>query len=138
MPWTIVKTSLSLQDALIELEKAIVYQQQFLEIKEEIGNRQGVANSLPNIGEALLKLENNSESESKIQASLVISQEINFKPLIAHSLKALAEIGHKTNRPELALSDCQQALELCQELGISLVKECKELLTQIQAKLEGD
>ncbi|MCA2685803.1 MAG: hypothetical protein IM504_17985 [Microcystis sp. M038S2] len=68
----------------------------------------------------------------------MISQEINFKPLIAHSLKALAEIGHKTNRPELALSDCQQALELCQELGISLVKECKELLTQIQAKLEGD
>ncbi|TRU20728.1 MAG: hypothetical protein EWV80_17340 [Microcystis aeruginosa Ma_QC_B_20070730_S2] len=44
----------------------------------------------------------------------------------------LAEIAHKTNRPELALRHCQQALKLCQELGIPLVKECEELLGQIQ------
>jgi hypothetical protein len=49
----------------------------------------------------------------------------------------LAEIAHKTNRPELALSYCQQAIELCQELGITLVKDCEELLGQIQGNL-GD
>ena len=84
------------------------------------------------------KLENYSEAETKIQASLVISQDIDYKYLIAYSLKSLAEIAHKTNRPELALSYCQQALELCQELGIPLVKEWEELLGQIQATLEGD
>jgi len=47
----------------------------------------------------------------------------------------LAGIAHKTNRPELAR---QQALELCQELGIPLLKDCEELLTEIQATLEED
>ncbi|MEB3249887.1 MAG: hypothetical protein VKK07_11135 [Merismopediaceae bacterium] len=47
----------------------------------------------------------------------------------------LAEIDHQTNRPELALSHCQEALKLCQELGIPLVKECEELLGQIQGNL---
>jgi len=50
----------------------------------------------------------------------------------------LAEIAHKTNHPQLALSHCQQALELCQELGIPLVKYCEELLGQIQATLENN
>ncbi len=83
----------------------------------------------------MLKLENYSEAESKIQASLVISQDIDYKYLIAYSLRVLAEIFHKTNRPELALSYCQQALELCQELGIPLVKDCEKLLGQIQGNL---
>ncbi|MFM6320926.1 MAG: tetratricopeptide repeat protein, partial [Microcystis panniformis] len=109
--------------------------QQHHDISKEIGFRQGVAISLHNIGEALSKLENYSEAESKIQASLVISQKIKFKELTARSLKVLAEIAQKTNRPELALSHCQQALELCQELGIPLVKKCEELLEQIQENL---
>ena len=50
----------------------------------------------------------------------------------------LAEIAHKTNRPELALSYCQQALKLCQELGIPLVKDCEKLLGQIQATLDNN
>lgn len=104
----------------------------------EIGFRQGVAISLHNIGEALRKLENYSEAESKIQESLVISQDIKYKSLIARSFKALAEIAQKTNRPELALSHCQEALELCQELGIPLVKDCEELLGEIQATLENN
>ncbi|MFM7877285.1 MAG: hypothetical protein ACKO8M_12510 [Microcystis panniformis] len=35
-----------------------------------------------------------------------------------------------------ALNYCQEALELCQELGIPLVKKCEELLGQIQATLQ--
>jgi tetratricopeptide (TPR) repeat protein len=94
-----------------------------------------VAISLHNMGEALLKLENYSEAETKIQESLVISQEINFKPLTAHSFKALAAIAHQTNQPQLALSHCQNALTLSQELGIPLVKDCEELLAKIQDDL---
>jgi tetratricopeptide (TPR) repeat protein len=121
-----------------QYQKAIAYLQQHHDISEEIGFRQGVAISLHNTGEALRKLENYSEAESKIQASLVISQKIKFKELTARSLKVLAEIAHQTNRPELALSHCQQALELCQELGIPLFKYCEKLLGQIQATLENN
>ena len=124
--------------SLGQYKKAIAYFQQHHDISKEIGFRQGVAISLHNIGEALSKLENYSEAESKIQASLVISQKIKFKELTARSLKVLAEIAHQTNRPELALSHCQQALELCQELGIPLVKDCEELLGEIQATLENN
>jgi tetratricopeptide (TPR) repeat protein len=124
--------------SLGQYKKAIAYFQQHHDISKEIGFRQGVAISLHNIGEALSKLENYSEAESKIQASLVISQKIKFKELTARCFLALAEIAQKTNRPELALSHCQQAIELCQELGIPLVKDCEELLGQIQVTLEGD
>lgn len=118
--------------SLGQYEKAIAYHQQSLDISEKIGDEQGVASSLHTIGSILLKLENYSEAERKIQASLVISQAIDHKYLIAYSLRVLAEIAHQTNRPELALSHCQEALELCQELGIPLFKYCEELLGQIQ------
>lgn len=124
-------------NCLGQYEKAIAYHQQSLDISEKIGDWQGVASSLHTIGSILLKLENYSEAERKIQASLVISQDIGYKYLIAYSLRVLAKIAHKTNRPELALRHCQQALKLCQELGIPLVKECEELLGQIQGNL-GD
>ena len=121
-----------------QYEKAIAYHQQSLDISEAMGDQQGVASSLHTIGSILLKLENYSEAERKIQASLVISQDIGYKYLIAYSLRVLAKIAHQTNRPELALSHCQEALELCQELGIPLVKYCEELLGQIQATLENN
>lgn len=125
-------------NCLGQYEKAIAYHQQSLDISEKIGDEQGVASSLHTIGSILLKLENYSEAERKIQASLVISQAIDHKYLIAYSLRVLAKIAHQTNRPELALSHCQEALELCQELGIPLVKNCEELLGQIQATLENN
>jgi len=125
-------------NCLGQYEKAIAYHQQSLDISKEIGDEQGVASSLHTIGSILLKLENYSEAERKIQASLVISQDIGYKYLIAYSLRVLAKIAHQTNRPELALSHCQEALELCQELGIPLVKDCEELLRQIQATLENN
>ncbi|MFN7298289.1 MAG: tetratricopeptide repeat protein [Pseudanabaena sp.] len=123
-------------ESLGDYERVIAYDQQSLELKQAIGDQSGIAISLHNIGETFIKLEKYTEAESKIQESLIISQEINFKPLTAHSFKALAEIFHKTNRPELALSYCQKALELCRELGIPLVKDCEELLGQIQATLQ--
>ncbi|GBF54898.1 tetratricopeptide protein [Microcystis sp. 0824] len=125
-------------NCLGQYEKAIFYHQQCHDISEAMSDRQGVASSLHTIGSILLKLENYSEAERKIQASLVISQAIGYKYLIAYSLRVLAKIAHQTNRPELALSHCQEALKLSQELGIPLVKDCEELLGQIQVTLEED
>ena len=123
-------------DSLEQYEKAINHHQRYHDISEEIGFQQGMAISLHNIGVAFSKLENNSEAETKIQESLVISKEINFKPLTANSFKALAEIAHQTNQPQLALTHCQAAFTLSQELGIPLVKDCEELLAKIQDDLE--
>ncbi|MCZ8190366.1 MAG: hypothetical protein O9326_11675 [Microcystis sp. LE19-338.1B] len=39
------------------------------------------------------------------------------------------------NHCDRALNYCQEALELYQELGIPLVKDCEELLGQIQENL---
>ena len=125
-------------NCLGQYEKAIFYHQQCHDISEAMSDRQGVAFSLHTIGSILLKLENYSEAERKIQASLVISQDIGYKYLIAYSLRVLAKIAHQTNRPKLALSHCQEALKLSQELGIPLVKDCEELLGQIQATLENN
>ena len=124
--------------SLGQYEKAIEVYQQSLDISEAMGDQQGVAYSQHTIGSILLKLENYSEAERKIQASLVISQDIGYKYLIAYSLRVLAKIAHQTNRPKLALSHCQEALKLSQELGIPLVKDCEELLGQIQATLENN
>ncbi|MEB3120801.1 MAG: tetratricopeptide repeat protein [Snowella sp.] len=119
------------------MKHAIAYHQKCLKIQQEIDNQSGIAISLHNIGEILIKLEKYVEAEAKIQESLVISQEINLKEVIAHNFKALAEIAHQTNQPQLALSHCQAALSLFQELGIPLVKDCEELLAKIQENL-GD
>ena len=44
-------------------------------------------------------------------------------------------MAHQTNQPQLALTHCQAALSLSQELGIPLVKDCEELLAKIQEKM---
>jgi hypothetical protein len=41
------------------------------------------------------------------------------------------------NQCDRAFNYCQQALKLSQELGITLVKDCEELLGEIQGNL-GD
>jgi tetratricopeptide (TPR) repeat protein len=66
-------------NCLGQYEKAIFYHQQCHDISEAMSDRQGVAFSLHTIGSILLKLENYSEAERKIQASLVISQDIGYK-----------------------------------------------------------
>ncbi|MGK7878623.1 MAG: tetratricopeptide repeat protein, partial [Crocosphaera sp.] len=124
--------------SLGQYEEAIMSHKQHHQISEEIGDQLGVADSLHNIGQTLIQLENYRQAESKIQDSLVMSQEINFKDLTAHNLKTLAQIAHKTDRPQLALTRCQEALELSKELGIPLVKDCEELLAEIQDTLEED
>ena len=53
--------------SLGRVEEAIAKHQQSLEIKEEIGDLQGVAISLHNWGNALRNLEQYSEAKNKIQ-----------------------------------------------------------------------
>ncbi len=45
---------------------------------------------------------------------------------------ALANIAYRISDIQIAYTHCQQALALSQELGIPLVKDCEELLRQIQ------
>ncbi len=94
-----------------------------------------MAISLHNWGEALIKLEQYREAEDKIQQARQLFESMG-SPHVAYSLNALADIAHHTQDFDLALSHCQAALTLSQQLGIPLVKECEELLAKIQESLE--
>ena len=123
--------------SLEEYETAISYYQQYRDISKKIGFREGEATSLHNIGATWIEMEKYRKAEKPIQQSLIISRDISNQALIAYNLKHLAEIAHQTNQPQLALTHCQNALTLSQELGIPLVKDCEELLAKIQENL-GD
>ena len=80
----------------------------------------------------MVKLEQYSEATTKIQEAQQSFEAIGFQKGVAHSLQALAEIAHQTDNLDLALTHCQEALNLSQKLGIPLVKDCEELLAKIQ------
>lgn len=62
---------------------------------------------------------------------LVYPVSIHPKRLIHNNL-GYAETSYKSDR---ALTHCQAALTLSQEIGIPLVKDCEELLAKIQENL---
>ncbi|MFM7878064.1 MAG: tetratricopeptide repeat protein, partial [Microcystis panniformis] len=117
-------------------EIALDFLHEAIELKQKLRYQQGIAIDFHNIGGVFINLKQYTKAEEYIQRSLITAKDIGLQDLTARCFLALAEIAHKTNRPELALSYCQKALELCQELGIPLVKECEELLGQIQATLQ--
>ena len=122
--------------SLGEYQEALTYYEKSLEINNAISNDLGIASSLWSIGEILIKQEKYLEAEINIQKALKIVDQIGFQVGKANIFKVLAEIADKTNRPVIALNYCQQALELSQQLDIPLVKDCEELLAQIQATLK--
>ncbi len=115
-------------------EEAIAKHQQHHDISEEIGDRQGVAISLHNWGEALRKLEQFSEAENKVQQARQLFESMG-SPNVANSFYVLADIAHQTQDFDLARHHCQEALTLSQQLGIPLAKDCEELLAKIQKNL---
>ncbi|BCU11618.1 tetratricopeptide repeat protein [Microcystis aeruginosa] len=123
---------------LYQHEIALDFLHEAIELKQKLRYQQGIAIDFHNIGGVFINLKQYTKAEEYIQRSLITAKDIGLQDLTARCFLALAEIAHKTNRPELALSHCQEALELCQELGIPLVKNCEELLGQIQATLENN
>ncbi len=100
-----------------QYEKAISYQQQSLEIEEEIGNRQGVAISLGNLGLCYDSLGQYEKAISYQQQSLEISEEIGDRQGVAKSLANLGLCYISLGQYEKAISYQQQSLEIEVEMG---------------------
>ena len=97
--------------------KAIDFQQQSLVIKQEIGDRNGIANSLGNLGLAYYSQGDYDKAIDFQQQSLVIKQEIGDRNGIAASLIGLANAYFSQGDYTKAIDFYQQSLEIKQEIG---------------------
>ena len=75
-----------------EVKKAIGYHEQNLDISREIGDRQGEANALGNLGVAHARLGNAEKATALIREARQIGQEINDPQIVQTSMDALASL----------------------------------------------
>ena len=100
-----------------QYEKAIAYHQQSLEIKEEIGDREGVAKSLGNLGVCYRNLGQYEKAIAYHQQSLEISEEIGFRQGVAISLGNLGNCYDSLGQYEKAIAYHQQHYDISEEIG---------------------
>ncbi|MFO0357568.1 MAG: tetratricopeptide repeat protein [Sphingobacteriaceae bacterium] len=76
--------------------KAVDYYTQSLKIREEIGDKQGTANSLISIGKVYIKDKNYTQALKNMQRSLQLAKEIGYPQEIANSAEMLDFIYRMT------------------------------------------
>jgi tetratricopeptide (TPR) repeat protein len=103
--------------SLGQYEKAIAYHQQSLEIKEEIGDREGVAISLGNLGNCYLWLGRYEEGITLQQKSLKIYEEIGNWQGVASCLGSLGNFHDFLGLYEKAINLHQQHHDISKEMG---------------------
>jgi tetratricopeptide (TPR) repeat protein len=100
-----------------QYEKAITYQQQSLEIKEEIGDRRGVASSLGNLANCYGSLGQYEKAIAHQQQSLEINEEIGNRQGVATSLGNLGICYYYLGQYEKAIFHHQQYHDISEEIG---------------------
>ncbi|PCJ83461.1 MAG: hypothetical protein COA57_11185 [Flavobacteriales bacterium] len=85
------------------IEKGLDYYHKSLKIYEEIGNKQGVANSLNNIGSIYLDEGNAGEAKNHAKRSLDLSQELGNPKLISQATGLLNRIAKREGNYKEAL-----------------------------------
>lgn len=83
--------------------KALDYYNRALKIREELGDKQGVAFSLNFIGHIYYKQNNYSKALEMSTKSLLVSRELGYPENIQRNAQLLSDIYQRTNRPEKAL-----------------------------------
>ena len=119
-------------------ETAVAFFEKSLELSQKNNYQRGIALSLHNLGNTYFELEKYIQAKDYINKSLAIAQGTGLQEIVMRCYFGLANIAYRISDIQVAYSHCQQALELCQELGIPLVKDCEELLGQIQVTLENN
>ncbi len=119
-------------------ETAVAFFEKSLELSQKNNYQRGIAVSLHNLGNTYFELEKYIQAKDYINKSLAIAQGTGLQEIVMRCYFGLANIAYRISDIQVAYSHCQQALELCQELGIPLVKDCEKLLGQIQATLENN
>ena len=130
------RSDLSASDSLINL--ALQYYHKSLKIREEIGDKSGIANSLNNIGNIHYNQGNIALALEFYYKSLKILEEIGHKLGMANSLASLGGVYLEQGALANAKKRGEQGLRLAQELGYpDQIKRNASLLTKVYTK-EGN
>ncbi|MGD8545356.1 MAG: tetratricopeptide repeat protein [Candidatus Bathyarchaeota archaeon] len=100
-----------------ELNQALEHYQQSLKIKEELGNRKGIADSLNNLGLVYWSKGELNQALEHYQQSLKINKEIGNKKGIAVLLNNLGNVYRLRGELNQALEHYQQSLTISEKLG---------------------
>jgi tetratricopeptide (TPR) repeat protein len=100
-----------------QYEKAITCQQQYHDISEDTGDRQGVASSLGNLGVCYKNLGQYEKAIFYQQQSLEIEEEIGNRQGMASSLGNIGNCYYYLGQYEKAIAHHQQSLEIKEEIG---------------------
>jgi tetratricopeptide (TPR) repeat protein len=105
-------------------------------IKQEIGDRSGIAASFNNLGSAYYSLGEYQQAIEYHQQSLVIAQEIGDRRGEADSWFNLANVLNKLNRKQDAMGAYRNSRQLYQAMQLDAdVQDCDNEIQQIEASL---
>jgi CHAT domain-containing protein/tetratricopeptide (TPR) repeat protein len=104
-------------NSLGPFDMGIAFHEQSLEIKREIGDRQGEASSLGNLGNAYQSLGQYHRAIEFLEQCLVISREIGYRVGEASSLNNLGNAYDSLGQYHRAIEVYQQSLEIKREIG---------------------
>ncbi|MFT6334489.1 MAG: class 3 adenylate cyclase/tetratricopeptide (TPR) repeat protein [Halioglobus sp.] len=97
--------------------QALAYYQRSLKIKEEIGDKKGIASLLIGIGNTYFNQGNYPQALDYYKRGLKINEELGNKHGISQSLQAIGNIYNTQSNYPKALDNYQRSLEIQEELG---------------------
>jgi tetratricopeptide (TPR) repeat protein len=103
--------------ALGDINKAISYYEQDLEIAREIGDRQGEGSALGNLGLAYRALGDTNKAISYQEQYLQIAREIGYRRGEGNALGSLGLVYHVLGDTNKAISYQEQYLQIVREIG---------------------
>ena len=100
-----------------DYDQALEYYERSLKIKEDLGNRLGVANYLHQIGRIQQERGQFEQAREYYQRSLKIREELGDRSGIAFSLHQIGTIQHVRGEYEQALGHYERSLKILEDLG---------------------
>ncbi|MEK6615010.1 MAG: tetratricopeptide repeat protein [Bacteroidota bacterium] len=116
-------------------QKALDYSFKALKMKEKLGNKKGIANTLGNIGSLYTDTKKYSEAENYLLEALKIDKEIGDLNTERQVEELLTNLYEKTNRHQLALEHYKKAMVLKDTL---FSQENKKQLVRKEMNYEFD
>ncbi len=121
-----------------DLDKALEHHRQSLIISEELGNKQGISDSLNNLGLVCVSKGDLNQALEYHQRSLAIKEELGNKQEIAKSLNNLGNVYSKKGDLNQALEYHQRSLAIKEELGNKHDVALSLLNVGVDHQLKGD
>ena len=112
--------------------------QQSLAISRRIGNEDGAASTLGELGKLLMDAEQMREAIAAFTEALDIFTRMGNPEKTGITLEMLGSVHERQRHYAAALEKYQQALALFQQYAPREVERCKTNIAQVQAKLRGE